>query len=157
MGSVEGRPTYNSVPVEFSDCALLQVLLCAGYIVTLRQILNNLLSHPTTLEDSGLRVGEAPLQVWNNSIVCRLPAQVVGVLQVKLMVGATWATVRLMERSSSTACNKLTADRTSLASLADWETLGKLVFISALQSRRSQCRGGEVRGYKSRYRGKLHS
>jgi hypothetical protein len=82
--------THNPMPVKFSDGSFFQVLLRTGNIVTLRQVLNNLLSDPTALENSRLGVGEAPFQVGDNAIVGRLLPEVVRILQVKLMVGTTW-------------------------------------------------------------------
>lgn len=47
--------TYDTVPVQFSGSALLQMLLCSRNVTTLRQVLNDLLTHPSAVED--LRLG----------------------------------------------------------------------------------------------------
>lgn len=76
------------MPVKFTDRALGQVLLRAGYVVARGQIGDDLLADPAALEDARLGVGEAPFQVGHDAGVGRLLTQVVGVLQVELLVGA---------------------------------------------------------------------
>jgi hypothetical protein len=49
------------MPVELTNCTLLQVLLGTGDVVALRQILDDLLTNPTAGEEACLRVGETPL------------------------------------------------------------------------------------------------
>jgi hypothetical protein len=77
------------MPMEFSSATLLQVLLGTRDIMTLRKIRDNLFSDPATGEDVGLGVGEGPFQIGHISVVCVLLAQVIRVLQVKGLVGAT--------------------------------------------------------------------
>ena len=49
-----GGKAYDSMPVEFSDSSLFQVLLGTGNIMAGRQVLDDLLAHPATREDAGL-------------------------------------------------------------------------------------------------------
>lgn len=62
--------------------------LSTSNILTRGEISDNLLSNPTTFQDTRSRVGEAPFEVWDNAVVCGLLAQIIGILQVQLMVGA---------------------------------------------------------------------
>lgn len=66
------------------------MLLRAGYIMTLRQVLDDLLSDPTALEDARLGVGEAPFQVGYDAAVGGLLAEVVWVLQIEFVVGSSY-------------------------------------------------------------------
>lgn len=51
------------------------------------QVLNNLLTNPTSLQDPRLGVRKTPLEVRNNTIVSGLLTEVVWVLEIKLLVG----------------------------------------------------------------------
>lgn len=82
------------MPVEFTDGALLQMLLRTSNVVTLGQIRSNLLPSPAAREDVGLGVGETPLQIGDVSVVSALLAQVVWILQVDGVVRAPCANVR---------------------------------------------------------------
>lgn len=53
------------------------------------QVLNDLLTNPTSLQDPCLGVGKAPLEVRNNTIVSGLLTEVVWVLEIKLLVGSS--------------------------------------------------------------------
>lgn len=64
------------MPVKFTNSAFLQVLLCGCDVVALRQIIVDLLTDPATGEDSGLRVGKAPLEVWHGARIGALLTQV---------------------------------------------------------------------------------
>lgn len=75
--------------MEFTNSALDQVLLGTRDVVARGEILNDLLTDPTALQETSLGIGEAPLEVGNNTVVGRLTAEVIGVLEIKLLVGAT--------------------------------------------------------------------
>lgn len=77
------------MPVKFSEGTLLEMLLSTGYVMAGGKIRDDLLTNPTTLQKSGLGIGEAPSEIGNNSIVCRLLAKVVWVLEVKFLVGSS--------------------------------------------------------------------
>lgn len=74
--------TYNFVPVQFADGALLQMLLSTSNVVAGRKISDDLLANPAALEDFGLGVGEAPFQIRYRAGVGGLLPKVVRVLQV---------------------------------------------------------------------------
>lgn len=95
------RETYDTVPVELSGRALLEMLLSGSNVVALRQILDDLLSDPTAVQQASLGVGEAPLQIGNNTRVGGLATQVVRVLQVSSWVGSTWDQAGIGQRSES--------------------------------------------------------
>lgn len=42
---------YHTVPMKLTDGALLQMLLSGRNVMTLRQVLNNLLAYPATWEE----------------------------------------------------------------------------------------------------------
>lgn len=94
------------MPVKLANGTLLQMLLCAGNVVTGRQISNDLLAHPTTLEDARLGVGEAPFQVGHRAGVGRLLSEVVWVLDIQRMVGAAYCIPALAVALSSTSTSK---------------------------------------------------
>lgn len=48
--------TYNSVPMKFPDGTFAQMLLRSRDVMALRQVLNDLLSYPTSLEDTSFGV-----------------------------------------------------------------------------------------------------
>lgn len=82
------------MPVQLADSALLQVLLSASNIGALREILNNLLSRPTTRKQLCLRLGETPFDVGNKAVVGLSCAQLVGILEVHGLIGtACWTTL----------------------------------------------------------------
>ncbi len=76
------------MPVEFSDSSLDEMLLSARDVMAGWQILDDLFTDPTTLQETSLGVGEAPFKIGNNAVVSRLLAKVVWVLEVKLLVCA---------------------------------------------------------------------
>lgn len=77
------------MPVQFTDSTLLQVLLGTGNIMTLGEILNDLLARPATREQSGLRLREAPLDIGHEAVVSARGAQLIRDLEVDLLVGTT--------------------------------------------------------------------
>lgn len=77
------------MPVKLPNSSFAQVLLRASNVLAGGEILYDLLPHPATVEETGLGVGETPLEVRHDAIVGRLLTQVVRVLKVELLVGAT--------------------------------------------------------------------
>jgi hypothetical protein len=55
--------------------------------MALWQVLEDLFADPTTVQETSLGVREAPLQVGDDTVICRLPSEVVRVLKTKLLVG----------------------------------------------------------------------
>lgn len=55
--------------MQFTNGSLLQMLLSTGNIMTLREILNDLLTRPSTREYFGLGLREAPFDVRHESVV----------------------------------------------------------------------------------------
>lgn len=80
--------THRFVPVKLTDRALGEVLLSRRYVGAHRQVSDDLLPDPSTLQEASLGVGEAPFQVGYDAIVGALLAQVVGVLEVQGLVRA---------------------------------------------------------------------
>ena len=76
--------------MQLADSTLLQVLLSAGNVVTLWQVLDDLLSRPATWEQSGLRLRKAPLHIGHEAIVRARGAELIRVLKIKSLVGTTW-------------------------------------------------------------------
>ena len=66
------------------------MLLCSGDVLAGWQVLNDLLSSPSSLVQIGLGVGESPLQVDDHSMVCWLLAQVARVLDIDDIICSTW-------------------------------------------------------------------
>lgn len=63
--------------------------LGACNIVTGRQVRDNLLTNPATVEHTGLRKRKAPFQVWYKTTVGgRLAVDIAWVLEIKLAVGS---------------------------------------------------------------------
>lgn len=54
--------------------------------MTAGQVGNDLLAHPTPLQQSRVRVREAPLEVWHYARIRTLLPEVVRVLQVNLLI-----------------------------------------------------------------------
>lgn len=75
--------------MQLSNSTLLQVLLRTSNIVTLWQVLHNLLSGPTAGEQSGLGLRETPLHIGHKSIIGARSAELVRVLEIKSFVGTT--------------------------------------------------------------------
>ena len=75
--------------MELSRCAFLKMLLSARNVCAGWKVCHELLAHPTAVQDSGLRVGERPLQIGYLSCIGGLSSQVVRVLQIDLSVGST--------------------------------------------------------------------
>lgn len=78
------------MPMELPYCALGEMLLRGRDVVALGQVLDDLLAEPSSLEEPRFGVGEPPLQVWDNSGICRLLAQVVRVSNIDLPVCSSW-------------------------------------------------------------------
>ena len=81
--------TYHSMPMKLSYSSLVEMLLSSSNIRARREVSDNLLASPTAVKDPGLRVTEAPFQVWHDSAVGRLLSEIVGVGQVNLMISTT--------------------------------------------------------------------
>lgn len=77
------------MPVKFTNGTFFQMLLGARDVMAGREILDDLFSDPTALEKPGLRVGEAPFQVWDNTVIGGLLAEIVRVLQVQCPIRST--------------------------------------------------------------------
>lgn len=58
--------------------------------MTRRQIRSDLLSGPTTIENPGFRITEAPFQIWDNTTVSRLSSEIIRVLNIELMICASY-------------------------------------------------------------------
>lgn len=82
--------TYYAMPMQLSKGTLLQVLLGARDIMTLREIRSDLFPYPATIEYVRLGIRESPFQVRDVTVVPILLAQVIRVLQVNGLVCATW-------------------------------------------------------------------
>ena len=76
--------------MKFSDSALLEMLLSTGDVMGGGKICDDLLTDPTTLQESRLGVGEAPFEVWHNALVSGLLPKVIRVLEVEFLVGSTY-------------------------------------------------------------------
>ena len=75
--------------MKLSDRPLGQMLLCGRNILTRREIGDQLLADPSSIQKTRLRVGECPLEVHDIAIVGWLAAQIVWVLEIELLVRAT--------------------------------------------------------------------
>lgn len=109
------KTAYHSMPMKFTKSSLLQMLLGSGNIVAfpvstikliqpygvlpLGQVLDDLVSGPASIENFGLGVREAPLQVGNGATVSGLLAQVVGILKIQLVVCAACRVVSVQFHS----------------------------------------------------------
>jgi len=65
------------------------MLLCGGNVMTLRQILDNLFSHPPAIEDLSFTVRKTPLEIGHGAGVCTLLTEVVRIGKVNLVVGTS--------------------------------------------------------------------
>ena len=61
--------TYNTMPMEFARGSLFEMLLSPCNIVTGREVGNDLLANPAAIEDLGLGVREAPLEVRDGACI----------------------------------------------------------------------------------------
>jgi hypothetical protein len=59
---------------------------------------DDLLANPATVEDLGLRITKAPFEVWDRASICAFRTQIVGVLQVNLVVCSSCRCVSKKER-----------------------------------------------------------
>lgn len=82
--------TNRAVPVQFADSALLQMLLGTCNVMTLRQVLNDLLPRPAAWEKSSLRLRETPLDVGHKAVIGTGSAELVWVLKVESFVCSTY-------------------------------------------------------------------
>jgi hypothetical protein len=64
------------VPVQFTNSALLQMLLSSGDVVADRQVVVDLFADPSTWIDSGFGITKAPLEIGYSAGVGALLAQV---------------------------------------------------------------------------------
>jgi hypothetical protein len=71
------------------------MLLGTGNVMTLGQVLDDLFSRPTSREQFGLRLGKAPFDIGNESIIGTGGTELVRVLEVKYFVGATYRAILL--------------------------------------------------------------
>jgi hypothetical protein len=55
-----------------------------------RKVLNNLFPDPAAFQKTRLGVGEAPLEVGNDTIISRLAAEVIRILEIELLVGTAY-------------------------------------------------------------------
>lgn len=79
------------MPVQLPHRASCQVLLGGSNVAARRQVRDDLLADPATFEDARLGVAEAPFQIGHDAVVCALLAEVVLVLDIDVVVGATYA------------------------------------------------------------------
>lgn len=79
------------MPMQFADRALFQMLLSPCDVFTGRQVCNDLCSNPATVQQSCFRVGKAPLEISDHSIVSALRAEIIRVLKIELFIGATFS------------------------------------------------------------------
>lgn len=77
------------MPMQFAYRALFQMLLSCCDVFTGRQVCHHLGSYPTPVQQSRFRVGKAPLEIDDDSIVRALRAEVIGILEIELFVGTT--------------------------------------------------------------------
>lgn len=82
--------TNRTVPVQFADSAFLQMLLGACNIMTLGQVLNDLLPRPAAWEQPSLRLRKAPLDIGHKAIISAGSAELVWVLKVEGFVCSTY-------------------------------------------------------------------
>lgn len=68
------------MPMQLPGSALCQMLLRSSNIRTGREIRHDLFTRPSTIEDLGLGIAEAPFQIWYCSCICGLLAETIGVL-----------------------------------------------------------------------------
>lgn len=64
------------MPVQFTDGALLQMLLSSGDVVADRQVIVDLFADPSTRIDLSFGIAKAPLEIWDGAGVGALLAQV---------------------------------------------------------------------------------
>jgi hypothetical protein len=76
--------------MQLANRALLQVLLRGRNVAAAGQVSNDGLAHPAALQDPCPRVREAPFQVRNHAVVGALLTEVIGVLEVYLVVRAAY-------------------------------------------------------------------
>lgn len=103
------------MPMQLSHCSTLDMLLGGCNIVTLRQVLNDLLADPASVEDAGLRIRESPFQVRHHAAVSGLPAEIVWVLSVNCIVGAACDILLVGFGIEKVSSMSLTQDRGTFA------------------------------------------
>jgi hypothetical protein len=111
--------------MKFSGCTLLQVLLSTRDVRASRKICYNLLADPSPIQDSCLGVREAPFQVGHHTSIRALSAQIIGVLEIDLMICASWglSVTRILLVSAAV---RRTKDGAALAISAYWLALREL-------------------------------
>lgn len=77
------------------------MLLSGSNVVTCRQIGYYLLPDPAAFENTRSRVGEAPFEIWYDTVVSGLLAQVTRILQVQLMICAALSPLLELSHISS--------------------------------------------------------
>jgi hypothetical protein len=80
--------THHSVPVKLTNGTFLEMLLGTSNIMALGQILNHLLSGPTTREKLSLRLRETPLDIGHKAVVSARSPELIRVLEVIGLVGS---------------------------------------------------------------------
>lgn len=90
------------MPVQLSDGTLLEVLLGAGDVLAGGEVGDDLLAHPAAIEQTGVGVGEGPLQIHDDTRVGGFLAEVGRVGQVQSSIGATCATADELVAATST-------------------------------------------------------
>lgn len=144
--------THHFVPVKLTHSTLGQVLLSSGNVVTRRQISDDLLTNPSTVQDTGLGVGETPLEVGNDTLISGLLTKAVGVLEVNLLVGSAYLQQKLARDvdEAFVSSQTLTKDGGTLSISADGLALLELAARCAKNG------GGEGES-QSRKKSGLHS
>lgn len=89
--------------MKLTNGTLLEMLLSTSNIMTLGQILNHLLSGPTTREKLRLRLRETPLDIRNKAIVSARGPELIRVLEVIGLVGSALKSDRISKRPFSKA------------------------------------------------------
>ena len=133
------------MPMQLANGALLQVLLRGCDVVALRQIIVDLFTDPATGVDSGLCVGEAPLEVWHGAGIGTLLAQVRGILDIHLAIGATYKESASMSTLRDAVTH--TQNRSAFSLTIDWLTIGERSRSLALDYTSQGCRREEHAGH----------
>lgn len=79
------------MPVQLSNGALGQVLLSTRNFFAGGQVRDDLFSNPASFQDPRLRVRETPFDIGNNTVIGALLAQIVRILKIEFVVGATYS------------------------------------------------------------------
>lgn len=116
------------MPMKLSARSFFQMHLAGRKYRADRKVRHDLLSHPPSVEKPLMRIGKAPFQVRNDSVVGGLGADVVRVLKVQFMIGGpTWSGYqlkKLFQRGVPTGkgSTKIPFDRLSSVGLLTFES-----------------------------------